>query len=374
MLLYDKWILVAMFVIPLIFALMIGTTFKEQVIHDLPVAVVDMDDSSLSRNLVRQIDASKTIKVTTKFLSMRQAVTAMRASEVYAVVEIPYEFSKKVTRGESPQVSAFYNSQFVMIGRAINSALAQVVGTANVAVSALRKLSSGNVRPEQAYGHSIALQRQGIALYNMSASYGQYLVPAILPCAWQIIILAITVLSLGAVDKAIGLDCWIRDYGMRGVFFKLTFYQIVLLGMGLGFLSYFYLLKNWHMNGSVLIVMFTQYLTVLASQAIGWFIYLRTRDTARALSLAAVYSASSMAFVGVTFPASDMEFFARFWRSLLPITHYMRVQIMQASYDAPFDMVLSHWWPLMLMAAVVFLGVQRQVSRLRCNKPQETVL
>ena len=364
MLAFDKWIVLTMFAIPLAFAVMVGSTFRAQVLQDLPVAVVDMDNTRLSRKLIRDLDAHKVISVRSSYRSTHEAVNAMRTSEVYAVVEIPYDFAQKVIRGESPQVSAFYNTQFVMIGRNMNKALNQVVRSANARVGTLRKLSGGNTVLEQAAGHSIPLQRQGVALYNMSANYGQFLVTVILPCAWQILIFAITILSLVAVDRAVGLETWFKQYGVAGLFFKLTFYQILLLGTGLGLLIYFYMMKHWHMNGSIAIVMFTQYLTVITCQAMGWVIYFKMRDAARALSTCTVFSATSFAFVGVTFPASDMNMFAAAWRALHPVTHYMRVQIMQASYDAPVSMVLQHWWPLLLIATVFSLILHRQLTNL----------
>jgi ABC-2 type transport system permease protein len=54
----------------------------------------------------------------------------------------------------------------------------------------------------------------------------------------------------------------------------------------------------------------------------------------RSLSLAGAFSAPAFAFLGVTFPASDMSVFAQFWRDLMPAAHYMNGFLNQVSYAA----------------------------------------
>lgn len=46
----------------------------------------------------------------------------------------------------------------------------------------------------------------------------------------------------------------------------------------------------------------------------------------------AAYSAPGFAFMGITFPATDMILPARIWRGLLPASHYIEIQLAQANY------------------------------------------
>ncbi len=72
----------------------------------------------------------------------------------------------------------------------------------------------------------------------------------------------------------------------------------------------------------------------------GSLFFLLGRDEARGLSLAAAYAAPGFAFIGVTFPATDMGLPALVWRSLLPVTHYVEIQIHQANYGGQ---ILDLW-------------------------------
>lgn len=59
------------------------------------------------------------------------------------------------------------------------------------------------------------------------------------------------------------------------------------------------------------------------------------------MSMAAAYAAPGLAFMGVTFPATDMIYPAQVWRNLLPVSHYVDIQISQANYGA--SLMVS--WP-----------------------------
>ena len=80
----------------------------------------------------------------------------------------------------------------------------------------------------------------------------------------------------------------------------------------------------------------------------GCFFYFLTLDAARSMSLAGAFTAPSFAFMGVTFPTSDMGSAAQIWRSLLPISHYIEAQIDQVSYGLSAWQTTVSFMPTML--------------------------
>ncbi len=61
--------------------------------------------------------------------------------------------------------------------------------------------------------------------------------------------------------------------------------------------------------------------------------------------------------MGITFPVSDMGSLAQFWRSLLPISHYIEVQVAQASYGTSALTSLTHLLPMVGYVLPAFLAV-----------------
>jgi len=68
---------------------------------DLPLAVVDLDDSQMSHQVIRMIDATRSVSVSSRPASLHDGNEAMLKGQVYAVLYIPYDFSKSVLKGEA---------------------------------------------------------------------------------------------------------------------------------------------------------------------------------------------------------------------------------------------------------------------------------
>jgi ABC-2 type transport system permease protein len=79
--------------------------------------------------------------------------------------------------------------------------------------------------------------------------------------------------------------------------------------------------------------------------------------------LGAVYTAPAFAFLGITFPIYNMNDFALFWRDLLPVSHYIQLQLSQANYGANIFMELDTLWTLLLFwllfIPIIFLFKKR---------------
>jgi ABC-2 type transport system permease protein len=82
------------------------------------------------------------------------------------------------------------------------------------------------------------------------------------------------------------------------------------------------------------VLIFALFLTVIAYQSVALLLFVTGFDYARSLSLGAVYTAPAFAFLGITFPIYSMNDFALAWRDILPLSHYLQIQISQANYGA----------------------------------------
>lgn len=352
---YDKWLLAMVTIVPIILMILVCSIFQNPVVRELPVAVVDMDNTSISRRLVRAIDASPVMAVRTDYLNVHDAVSAMRNADVYAVVYIEPKFAQRMTKHESPSVDAFYNTQFVLVGRTLASALQQVIGTVSAEVAVVRDLTHGGTPTIKAFADSVPLRHQITPLYNMGSRYDQFLLTALIPCLWQILMMATMVLSYTAQHRKTGTRNWVKGAGLGGFLAKLFVYQLFFLAMGIGFLYYFYRYLQCPVQGSWSLLIFHQYLMIVATQAVASLVYFLVIEPARALSISAAYVAPAFAFIGITFPANSMGLFPQIWRNILPITHYMRVQVTQINYGLPEIDISSETQNLMLFFLVFIL-------------------
>ncbi|KZX63594.1 multidrug ABC transporter permease [Vibrio sp. HI00D65] len=362
----DKWLLSCLTWIPLLLAASIWLIFSQGIARDLPVALVDLEHSQISQQFTRLIDASPTLQVTQKYSSASEAAKAMIERDIYGYVVIPRHFDRDLYLGLNPQVSVFYNSQFILIGKLVNSALLQAQGTFNAQLEVVRQLSHGDTTVQSALGQAVTVQSQITPLFNKNTSYAQFLVSAVIPALWQIMIVVGTILILTANVRARGLKAWLSHSPVKSLASTLTPYVVLFLGFGIAFSFWFYRLLEWPFNGSFMALTIAQLLTVISCVIMGCLFFFLTLDPARAMSFAGAFTAPSFAFMGITFPVTDMNTAAQVWRSLLPVSHYIEVQTAQSSYGvsaAQSLMKLTSMFWYVVPALVVVLLIKKHLAQ-----------
>ena len=363
----DKWLLSSLTWIPLLLAASIWLIFSQGIARDLPVAVVDLEHSQISQQFTRLVDASPTLQVSQKYSSVSEAAKAMIKRDIYGYVVIPRHFDRDIYLGLNPQVSVFYNSQFILIGKLVNSALLQAQGTFNAQLEVVKQLSHGDTTVKSALGQAVTVQSQITPLFNKNSSYAQFLVSAVIPALWQIMIVVGTILVLTANVRARGLKAWLSHSPVKSLVSTLTPYVVLFLAFGIAFSFWFYCLLDWPFNGSFMVLTVAQLLTVISCIIMGCLFFFLTLDPARAMSFAGAFTAPSFAFMGITFPVTDMNTAAQIWRSLLPVSHYIEVQTAQSSYGVSaaqslISLTSMLWYAV--PALVVMLLIKKHLAQL----------
>jgi ABC-2 type transport system permease protein len=331
----DPWLVSLVTWLPPLLFVMIYAIFSQGMARDLPVGVVDLDQSKLSRSLIRCYDASPTITVARNYSSALAGANAMRGGEIYGLLIIAADTQKNAALGIPTAVEAFFNGQFLLMGKQVKSAITQAHATALAKINTLKHLSSHAPVMGQALSAAVPVNIQATPLFNSNSNYAQFLVSAIIPALWQIFIVVTTVLSMAAeLHRDNGLAGWLQDRPVRALVEKLAPYSLLFWLHGIGFLLTMFVVLGWPMHGHIGFLIFCQLMTILACQCAGAFIFFLFRDAARGLGIAAAYCAPGLAFMGVTFPATDMTLLARVWRSILPVSHYIDIQIAQVNYGA----------------------------------------
>ncbi|WP_243974041.1 ABC transporter permease [Vibrio natriegens] len=359
----DKWLASCLTWVPILLALTIWGVFSAGIARDLPIGIVDMQHSQLSRKLIQSLDASSTLSVDYHYASTTDAKNAMIEGDIYAYAVIPPKFDQDILQHRQPQLSVFFNSQYILVAKLINSAVAQAQGYFDAQLQTMGNLAKGNTTSLAAIGQAVPVSTQITALFNRNTNYAQFLVTAIVPAIWQICIVVSTILILAAHFRIYGGKNRFEFLGEKPCLRLasiLSHYIPVFMIQGALYLYWFYALLNWPMEGSVVVILLAQLVTVIACIIMGALFFFLSMDPARAMSFAGAFTAPSFAFMGITFPVTDMSTLATAWRSLLPISHYIEVQVGQASYGASAAQSLSSLWtmigyivPLLLTAALI---------------------
>jgi len=321
-------------ILPILCFLLVISIFYSGVLRDIPVAVVDNDKSKLSKKLLFNLQSSSTIKIKYTDNSLRDAMLKVKDGSVYGVIVIPKNFMKDTLLQKQPRVTAMLNTQYILIGKILTSALTSVVMQSSMEVEYVKSLATTQ-NPHTTINLIAPIKMQITPFFNTYQNYFLFLVSALLPAIWQIFIVVATIVSFGTLFKnSKNVDILKGSYVEVKIIARLLPYTFAYTTLGIGFLFYIYQTLQWSFQGSFGITIFAIFLTVVAYQAVALLFFSTSFDYARSLSLGAVYTAPAFAFLGVTFPIFSMNDFALLWRNMLPISHYMEIQISQANYGA----------------------------------------
>ncbi len=130
-------------VLPLLSFGLLWTIFSAGTIDDLPIAVVDLDGTPLSRKLVRMLDASPSMAVTQRVGSGEAAEELMLTGHVYGAVLIPKDFAQRVYRGTPAVVTIYRNSQFMSPSSIIRRGALAAIGTLSAGIEINQREARG---------------------------------------------------------------------------------------------------------------------------------------------------------------------------------------------------------------------------------------
>lgn len=352
---WDKWLLSLVSWLPVLLFYLLWSIISDGVCRNLPVGIIDYDQSTLSRQFARNYEATPAIALES-YTDELSAFADLRRSKIYGLVIIPKKLAEDTVKQLQPTITAHVNYEYLLVGKQINSALQAAHATTTVRLDVGRNLMSKQPVFQAALAGASPIGVQFNALGNKNSDYGQFLVTAMIPAVWQIMVVMSAVLSFAATNRNVGIKHWLQSRPKKKIMAKLLPLSFLFWLQGLLFFWTMFGVLDWPMHGSWLIMVVTLMLTVVACLGAGSFFYLLAGDATRALSLSAAYTAPSFAFMGVTFPVSDMNMFARIWRSLLPVSHYSEIQIAVANYSATLVQVKKPFVALLLFVVVyVFL-------------------
>ncbi|WP_175499464.1 ABC transporter permease [Loktanella salsilacus] len=324
---------------PLIIFLALAVVFAPGLPRDLPVAVVDLDGSSSSRQIVRMVDGASDVDVTERIPTLSEARQALVARRVYAILLIPSQMEQDLQLGQSPEIIIFSNSQFLTAGGIAARSIGTSVLTFSAGVS-VRTLEARGIGIDRALDLVTPIPVQQSPLFNPSLDYIQFLLSSIMPTIMQIFICAAAVLSFSRERHSPnGMARLFRlsRTPERAILGKLMPYTILgMSGLLLGdilLFSYF----GASFRGNVFIFFLNGLIFVLACQALGALIAMIARDATGALGMMGLIVAPAFGFAGVSFPRFGMSGFPQAWGAVIPLTPYLELRTDQTLRGAPLE-------------------------------------
>jgi len=368
----DKSILLTCLIAPFLYAFLIGSSYTEKEVSEIPVAVVDFDHSNLSRKVSQLINTSEKVLVEGHYSSLEDAMFLFNNLEVQGIVIIPKDFQKKTMNLDGASVELVLNNTKFITSNEINKSVQQVVLTVAGGVR-MQYFISNKIPFELAKQKAQPIIPVIKSIYNATNNYGDYLLPILL-----ILILQQTLIigfgqsivhefKHGVLKhlEAFSFFGFIRVLSAKGFYYILlytayffVFYKLIFPHFSLSFNGSIFL----HLVLSLLFISVVILYTILFSSffrtTIGW-------TEVMAFSTYPLFLVS-----GYSWPIDSMPMGLQLFANILPSTPYFKVFNALATEGAKLDNITSGFSHLLVLLLLGYVLLYMRFRLMKFKKPK----
>ena len=160
-----------------IYAVIYPLPYRAELLRDVPVVLVDKDRTTTSADLVRRVDASEAVMISTEALDMAQAIALVQQRRAYGVMLIPEGFERNLLRGRQSPVAVYADASYFLMYQRVMQGVAVPIRQMGAEVEAGRLMAAG-AGLEVARAQVSPANQVEVALFNPAAGYATYVLPA----------------------------------------------------------------------------------------------------------------------------------------------------------------------------------------------------
>lgn len=337
---------------PIIIVLFFTSLMDEGLPTDMPVGVVDQDNTATSRQMIRRLDAFQTTHVVAHYPTMSAAREAIQRNEIYAFLLIPKGTTSGMMTGSQPKISFYYSNVTLVAGSMLYRDLKTIATLGSAAVGSQKLSAIGKTTDEvRTFLQPIAVDLHMIN--NPWSNYNVYLSTCMVPGVLMVFVFLLTPYSIGTELKFHRSRQWIKMAGGNihiAILGKLLPQTLLFLLMMYGFEFYIFYHLGFPHPGGVGPMLLLGLLAVLACQGFGVFAFGLMPSLRMSMSICSLWSVVSFSVCGATYPLFAMDSMIQSIAQLFPLRHYYMIYQMCIFNGFP---PVNAWFNV--MALVIFI-------------------
>ncbi|MEG6615126.1 ABC transporter permease [Peptococcaceae bacterium 1198_IL3148] len=330
-------------------------TYNAQVIKDIPTAVVDLDHSAASRDLIDKLTAAEYLNITTYPDSYQQAQQLIAQGRAMVAVVIPENFGRDVSLGRQTTIYTAIDGSNIVYATNANTAILTVTRTVSAQAGVKRLLTSGiaHSQAEEAY---LGVSQVEEPWFNPTQNYAYFLVLALTLNIWQ---QCCTLLATTNVIGETGNRSWYQfksiGFSKAKLFISKSIVHIItfmLLVMPV-YLLCFTVLKmplDQHLGTLLLFTL----VFAISIHSIGTLVSSFARNAVDATRFGMIIALPSFVLSGYTWPLEAMPHWIQWLAKLLPQTWFFQGFNLLAFKDPSWPSVAQHFAVLLLIAVICY--------------------
>ncbi|MCM1077090.1 MAG: ABC transporter permease [Bacteroides sp.] len=327
----------------------------------IPVGMVNLDHSSLSRKITRELNATELIDISEGEESFHAAMEKIRGGEIFGFFLIPDDFQKKALSGETPTLSFYSNMTIFVPGSLTFKGFKTIAVTTSGGIVKNTLVSLG----ADENGVSSLIQPmviRSVAIGNPWLNYSIYLSQSFIPCLLALVILLVTVFSICEEQKRATSVQWLtmaRGNMAIALAGKLLPQTVIFTIVGVTIQSLMFGYEHFPLNCPLPHIILAMLLLVMACQGFAVFITEMLPNLRIAMSIVSLTGILCFSIAGFSFPVDKMYGGVAIFSYLVPIRYYFLIYIDQALNGIPIYYSRFYYIALLLFTLLPAIGLRR---------------
>lgn len=344
----------AMVLFPILVIFFFTSMLDEGQPIDMPIGIVDLDNTSTTRSLEQKLDGFQMSHVVGHYSSFSEARKAIQRNEIYGFLYIPKGTTDKLLASRQPKISYYYSNTTLAAGSLVMKDLKTIstLGSAGVGQGILR---AKGLTDQQIATLLMPIKIDLHQIANPWTNYNIYLTTMMVPGIIMLFIFLISAYSIGTELKFGMSKEWLAQADnniLVAIIGKFLPQTLIFLAIVFGYQFYvFYVLDFPHAGGPWMLILLGL-MQVLGSQGFGIFAFGLLPSLRLSMSICSLWAVLSFSMAGSAFPVMGMDAPLQSLSWLFPLRHYW--MIYQTCVFNGFPLI-NAWFHFAALAAFMLL-------------------
>lgn len=304
---------------------------------EMPIGIVDNDNTTVTRKLTRMIDSFQSSRVVAHYPTIDEARKSVQRNEIYGFIYFPEHMTQDLLSARQPKMSIYYSNVSLTAGALLYKEMKVLCNLGSAAVGQSTLLAKGATKQQAtAFLQPITLDAHNIG--NPWVNYNIYLSTMFIPTCLLLFVFLMTAYSLGTEIKFGTHKQWLQmadDNFALALFTKLFPQTIIFLFTMSVCMVYMFGILHFPAPGGMPHLIFLCTLSIIAAQGFAVFMFGLVPSLRMAMSICSLWGVLSFSMVGTTYPifAMDAPLQAMAW--LFPMRHYYLIYQLCVFNDYP---------------------------------------
>ena len=352
----NKTMLSVFFMAPVFYALLIGFTYQSGKVENIPVILVNHDNTPLSNQVVEMLQDSKSLKILNYISEPANLKDETIKTEAAAVIVIPERFEAMMLQKKYPEVNVYVNTSNVLTANFATKAIQQILGTFSAGAE-IKALQKKGMNADIAKTQFEPFTANYITLVNTTSNYLIFMWPAMMAVVLQQVILLAMAVTFSEEFKR---ESFLKDFAGKEKYaivvmtikclpiwifanFNILFFYLCSL--------YFKIPTPDHIGNFFLLTA----AFVIAATNLGVLVSILVPDALKATQILMVIASPAFIISGFTWPSYAMPEFIKSFTAIIPLTPYLEaLKIMVVQNGSDF-LTKKHLVHLLILGWVYFI-------------------